>query len=180
MEQILLRQWRDDDLEPYAALNSDPEVMRYFLHALDRTQSAAALARQRTLIEERGWGLWAVEVDGAFAGFTGLSVPTFTAAFTPCVEVGWRLRREFWGRGIACRAAQQALAHGFGVLRLPEIVSFTTTVNARSIRLMERLGLTRDPRDDFDHPLVPSGHPLLRHVLYRIRREQFEASAGRA
>lgn len=177
MERISLRQWRDDDLEPYAAMNRDPEVMRYFLAPSDREQSATSLARQRALIDERGWGLWVVDVDGAFAGFTGLSVPAYAVPFAPCVEIGWRLRPEFWGRSIAYRAAQEALARGFSVARLPEIVSFTTTVNARSIRLMERLGLSRDPRDDFDHPLVPAGHPLLRHVLYRIQREQFEASA---
>jgi RimJ/RimL family protein N-acetyltransferase len=102
-----------------------------------------------------------------FAGFTGLAVPRFEAAFTPCVEAGWRLRREFWGRGIAFRAALQALEFGFSTLGLPEVVSFTAALNVRSRRLMERLGFTRDPSDDFDHPAVPDGHKLRRHVLYR-------------
>lgn len=101
MEQLTLRQWRDSDLEPYAAMNADPEVMRYFPALLSHEESAASLERMRRAIDDRGWGQWAVEVDGAFAGFTGLSVPGFSAPFTPCVEIGWRLRREFWGRSLA-------------------------------------------------------------------------------
>jgi RimJ/RimL family protein N-acetyltransferase len=167
MEHISLRQWRDSDLEPFAAMNCDLEVMRYFPSPLSGEQSEAFLVRQRDLIAERGWGLWAVDVDGVFAGFTGLAVPRFEAAFTPCVEAGWRLRREFWGRGIAFRAALQALEFGFSTLGLPEVVSFTAALNVRSRRLMERLGFTRDPSDDFDHPAVPDGHKLRRHVLYR-------------
>jgi RimJ/RimL family protein N-acetyltransferase len=167
---VRLRQWLDSDLEPFAAMNADSEVMRYFPAVLDREQSRAMLGRIRALIEQRGWGLWAVEVASEFAGFTGLAVPRFTAAFTPCVEVGWRLRREFWGRGIAYRAARQALTHGFDVLKLPEIVSFTSTVNTRSRRLMERLGMRRDEADDFAHPTIPEGHELRPHVLYRLRQ----------
>lgn len=167
---IILRQWKDADLESYAAMNADPEVMRHFPSLLTHDESAASMQRIRTAIDERGWGLWAVEVDGDFAGFTGLSVPRFTAPFTPCTEVAWRLRREFWGRGIACRAALQALDHAFNSLALPEVVSFTAPANVRSWKLMERLGMTRDLAGDFDHPLIPEGHPLRRHVLYRLRR----------
>src|SRR5436305_15909 len=105
MEQITLRQWRDSDLEAYVAMNADPEVMRYFPALLSREQTEASLVRQRALIEERGWGLWALDVDGAFAGFVGLAVPSFAAPFMPCVEVGWRLRREYWGRGVAYQGA---------------------------------------------------------------------------
>ncbi len=167
-EPIRLRQWRDADLAPFAAMNADPEVMRHFPALLSPEESAAFLGRQRGLIAERGWGLWALEVGGGFAGFVGLSVPRFEAAFTPCVEIGWRLRREYWGRGVAYRAAQQVLDHGFATLRLPEIVSFTAATNVRSIRLMERLGLRREPADDFDHPQIAEGSPLRRHVLYRM------------
>jgi len=167
MENIILRQWNDSDLEPFAAMNSDPEVMRHFPALLSRAESEASLNRLRAGIEERGWGNWAVEVDGVFAGFTGLSSPRFTAAFTPCVEIGWRFRREFWGRGVAFRAALQALAYGFSSLRLSEIVSFTAVGNDRSRRLMERLGFTRDLNGDFDHPLIPEGNAVRRHVLYR-------------
>jgi RimJ/RimL family protein N-acetyltransferase len=167
MEQVTLRQSRDSDLEQYAAMNADAEVMRYFPSLLTYEQSNSSLVRQRTLIEQRGWGLWALDVDGAFAGFTGLGIPSFEAPFMPCVEVGWRLRREYWGRGIAYRGALRALEYGFSILKLPEIVSFTAAVNAPSRRLMDRLGFVRDVTSDFDHPSIPEGHQLRRHVLYR-------------
>ncbi len=167
MRQVTLRQWRDSDLEPYAAMNADPEVMRYFPALLTQEQSKASMERQRSFIENRGWGLWAVDVDGVFAGFTGLAVPTFEAPFMPCVEAGWRLRREFWGQGIAYRAGLQALDFGFKVLKLPQIVSFTAVVNIPSRRLMERLGFTHDPSRDFEHPSIPEGHELRPHVFYR-------------
>ncbi len=168
MESILLRQWRENDLEMYAAMNRDPDVMRYFPALMSPEESAASLARHRARLDERGWGLWVVDLEGEFAGFTGLAVPVFPAAFMPCVEIAWRLRREFWGRGIAHRAASQALACGFDTLRLAEIVSFTAAVNARSIRLMERLGFRHDASGDFDHPKIAAGHVLRRHVLYRL------------
>lgn len=169
-ERLILRQWRDADLDPFAEMNADPEVMRYFPAPLTREETAASMDRQRRAIDEHGWGLWAVEVDGVFAGFTGLSSPRFSAHFTPCVEIGWRLRREFWGRGLAYRAASAALAFGFQSLNLEEIVSFTAATNQRSRRLMERLGFARDVGGDFDHPLISEGHELRRHVLYRLAR----------
>ena len=167
MQQIRLRQWLDSDLDRYAEMNCDPEVMRYFPALADRAQSEASLLRQRAIIQERGWGLWALEVDGLFAGFVGLAVPNFETLFTPCVEIGWRLRREYWGRGIAYRGALQALEYGFGVLKLREIVSFTSTLNVPSRRLMERLEFVHDSAGDFDHPAIAEGHELRRHVLYR-------------
>jgi RimJ/RimL family protein N-acetyltransferase len=167
MEALILRQWKDSDLGPYTAMNADLEVMRHFPALLTPAESAASFKRLRGAIAERGWGLWAVEVDGVFAGFTGLNIPTFSAHFTPCTEIGWRFRREFWGRGLATRAAQEALAFGFGVLKLSEIVSFTAATNVRSWRLMERLGFERDVSGDFDHPAIPEGHVLRRHRLYR-------------
>jgi RimJ/RimL family protein N-acetyltransferase len=167
-----LRAWRDEDLAPFAALNADPLVMEYFPATLSRAESDALAARVRNEMAERGFGLWAVEAPGVapFVGFTGLAVPRFDAHFTPCVEIGWRLAREHWGRGFAPEAARAALAHGFERLRLDEIVSFTAVANARSRRVMEKLGMTHDPSDDFDHPSLVVGHPLRRHVLYRIRR----------
>jgi RimJ/RimL family protein N-acetyltransferase len=169
-ERLVLRQWRDDDLEPFAALNADPEVMRYFPAPLTREQSDALVERARGQISERGWGWWAIEVAGGepFIGFVGLSEPRFEAHFTPAVEVGWRLARRAWGYGYATEAGQAALAFGFEELALDEIVSFTAVVNERSWRVMERLGMTRDEADDFDHPFVEPG-PLRRHVLYRLR-----------
>lgn len=165
-----LRQWREDDLDAFAAMNADPEVMRFIGVPLEREQSRAMLQRLRTVIDERGWGLWAVEVDGECSGWTGLAVPRFTAAFTPCVEIGWRLRREFWGRGLATAAAREVERRAFGEIGLTELVSFATVANLRSRRVMERLGLTRDPADDFLHPNLPEGHPLRPHVLYRKAR----------
>jgi RimJ/RimL family protein N-acetyltransferase len=167
MSSIILRQWKDSDLEPYAEMNADPEVMRYFLARMTTGEASESFARMRKGIEERGWGIWAVEVDGIFAGATGLTVPRFAVPFMPCIEILWRFRQEFWGRGIAHAAAAQALTYGFSKLKLAEIVAFTTVQNGRSIRLMDRLGFTRDLDGDFDHPAVPEGNPLRRHVLYR-------------
>jgi RimJ/RimL family protein N-acetyltransferase len=175
-ERLLLRQWRDGDLEPFAALNRDPEVMHHFPAALTREESDALAEAQRRAIAERGWGLWAVEIPGSapFIGFVGLSVPRFEAHFTPAVEVGWRLAREHWGHGYATEAARAAVAFGFGELGLEEIVSFTTVRNARSRAVMERLGMTHDPADDFDHPALPDW-PERRHVLYRLARNRSSA-----
>jgi RimJ/RimL family protein N-acetyltransferase len=170
MNSIKLRSWRPSDLEPFAAMNQDEEVMRYFPALLTHEETAVMMKRIQQGIDERGWGLWAVEVDSEFAGFTGLHIPRFEANFTPCVEIGWRLRRKFWGKGVAFAAAQSVLVVGFNDLGLMEIVSFTAVPNAPSRRLMERLGFVRDPEGDFDHPLIPEGHPLRRHVLYRKRR----------
>jgi len=168
-DSLILRQWRDDDLEPYAGMNADAEVMRFFPKPLTRAESRESLARLRAGIAQRGWGLWVVEVDGAFAGFTGLAEPTFAAHFTPAVEIGWRLRREYWGRGIAHAAALNVQAYAFERLKLPELVSFTAAINLRSRRLMERLGFSRNPDDDFLHPSLPRDHLLRPHVLYRKR-----------
>jgi RimJ/RimL family protein N-acetyltransferase len=172
MAGVLLRQWRESDLEPYREMNTDPEVMRFLPALMTRQEASDSLARLRAGIEERGWGVWAVEVDGAFAGMAGLSVPRFAAPFMPCTEALWRMRREFWGRGLARAAAEQALEFGFSRLGLAEIVAFTAAVNLRSIRLMERLGFSRDPGGDFDHPALAAGHPLRRHVLYRKGRDR--------
>lgn len=167
--RLILRQWRDDDLEPFAELNRDAETMRYFPAWLSREESDAFAASVKLALELRGWGLWAVEVvDGApFIGFVGLNEVSFDAHFAPAVEVGWRLRRDQWGRGYAPEAAKAALEFGFVELGLTEIVAMTTPSNKRSRRVMERLGMTRKAADDFDHPKVPNG-PLRRHVLYRI------------
>jgi RimJ/RimL family protein N-acetyltransferase len=159
-------------------MNADPAVMRYFPKTLTRVESAASMERLRRAIHERGWGVWAVEIDGVFAGFTGLNIPGFSAAFTPCVEIGWRFRREYWGRSLAYQAASQALRYGFESLKLREIVSFTATTNVRSRRLMERLEFTRDANEDFDHPSIPEGHELRRHVLYRLRKNAIGKRTG--
>jgi RimJ/RimL family protein N-acetyltransferase len=170
--RLLLRTWSDEDLAPFAAMNADPQVMEFFPKPLDRAESDAIVARIRAHFARHGFAQWAVEVPGVadFIGFVGLSIPRFEAHFTPCVEVGWRLAREHWGRGYATEAARAVLEYGFRDLALEEIVSFTTVANTRSRAVMERIGMTRSPDDDFDHPAVPEGHPLRRHVLYRARR----------
>jgi RimJ/RimL family protein N-acetyltransferase len=167
MSPVVLRQWNDSDLDSYAEMNADPEVTRYFPSPLTRQEACESFTRMRKGIEERGWGVWAVDVDGIFAGVTGLSIPRFPAPFTPCTEILWRFRREFWGRGVAQAAGAQALEYGFSRLGLAEIVAFTAASNFRSIRLMERLGFARDLQGDFEHPAISAGNPLRHHVLYR-------------
>jgi ribosomal-protein-alanine N-acetyltransferase len=175
--RLLMRRWRPADREPFAALNADPEVMRYFEKPLDRAGSDAMIERIETRFGELGYGLWAVEVraTGEFIGFTGLIRHTFEAHFTPAVEVGWRLARSGWGHGYATEAATAALDHAFGPLALDEVVSMTTRTNERSRAVMRRLGMTHDPADDFEYPSLPEHHPLRPHVLYRITREQWAA-----
>lgn len=174
--RLLLRGWRESDRDPFAAMNADPEVARYLPTPLDRASSDALVDRMVAHWVEHGFGLWAVERhdDGAFLGFTGLYRPAFEAHFTPAVEVGWRLAREAWGQGFATEAARAALEFGFETIGLAEIVSFTVPDNERSRRVMERLGMTRDPAEDFDHPRLAPGHPLRRHVLYRLARPDWE------
>ena len=165
--RVLLRQWRDEDRVPNAAINADPAVTRYLGGPRSREQSDRTVDWASGLIAERGWGLWAVEVIGGppFIGVTGLNEP---AVIPGAVEVSWRLARQFWGQGYATEAAREAIRFGFEELDLDEIVSMTVPANVRSRRVMERLGMTHDPRDDFDHPDAPP--ELTRHVLYRLRR----------
>lgn len=174
---LLLRSWRDSDLPAFAALNNDPRVMEFMPKLLSREESDAMAARIRMLMAIQGFGFWAVEVPGIadFIGFVGLHRPSFEAPFTPCVEIGWRLARAYWGKGYATEAARAALAHGFTALGLNEIVSFTVPANRRSRAVMERLDMTRDPAEDFDHPVLAVGDPLRRHVLYRLTREKWRA-----
>jgi ribosomal-protein-alanine N-acetyltransferase len=179
-ERLVLRRWRDGDLEPFAALNADPAVMERLPGTLTRAESDAVVERIEATFDERGFGLWAVEVcDGPpCIGFVGLSSPGFDAPFTPCVEVGWRLARGAWGHGYATEAARAAIADGFTRCGLDEIVSFTTPGHTRSRGVMERLGMTHDPADDFGHPRFPEGHRLHQHVLYRLTADAWRARTG--
>ena len=174
--RLRLRQWREEDLAPFAALNADPQVMEFFPKVLTRAESDAVAGRIRDHFVRHGFGLWAVEVRGAadFVGFVGLAVPSFDAHFTPCVEIGWRLAREHWGHGYATEAATAALAFGFVDRALEEIVAFTVPANIPSRRVMGRLGMRRLPADDFEHPAIADGHPLRSHVLYRLRRTDWK------
>jgi ribosomal-protein-alanine N-acetyltransferase len=176
-DRLRLRRWRDEDRAPFAALNADPDVMRYFPSTLTRAQSDAMVDAIEEDFAARGWGLWAVEVVGGapFIGFVGLNVPGFEAAFTPCVEIGWRLAKEHWGHGYASEAAREVLRFGFEDAGLDEIVSFTSVENTPSQAVMTRIGMVRDPAEDFDHPRLAIGHWLRRHVLYRLSREQWLA-----
>jgi RimJ/RimL family protein N-acetyltransferase len=175
-ERLLLRKWRPADRAPFAALNADPRVMKYFPSVLSPEESDAVVDRIAMHWEEHGFGVWVVEVpDGApFIGCVGLLVPRFEAHFTPCVEILWRLAAQYWNQGYATEAARAALQFGFERLNLSEIVALTIPANTPSRRVMEKIGMVHDPRDDFDHPSLPAGHPLSRHVLYRVHRKEME------
>jgi RimJ/RimL family protein N-acetyltransferase len=179
-DRLVLRGWRDDDHDAFASMNADPELMRYFPDALTRQQSDAMFDRMQAVLESQGWGLWAIERQDTaeLIGFTGLAVPSYDLPFNPCVEVGWRLARSAWGRGFATEAAREALRVGVDELGLPEVVSFTSVPNTRYQAVMERIGMTRDPGGDFEHPAVPPGDPLRHHVLYRIRAEAVRQRAA--
>jgi RimJ/RimL family protein N-acetyltransferase len=170
-DRLRLRPWRPADHEPFAALNADPSVMEFFPAPLSRAESDAGAARIAAHFEAEGFGLWAAEeIGGApFIGFIGLAVPAFSAHFTPCLEIGWRLARSAWGFGYATEGAREVLRFAFETLKLSEVVSMTVPANTRSRRVMENLGMRRDPADDFEHPRLRAGHPLRRHVLYRLR-----------
>jgi len=179
-ERLILRRWRATDHDPFAAMNADPRVMEFFATPLTREQSDRMIAHIAQQFADHGFGLWAVEIPGvtAFAGYVGLAIPTFTSHFTPCVEIGWRLAAEYWGNGYASEGARAALAFGFENASLDAIVSFTVPANLRSRRVMERIGMRHSPADDFDHPRLQEGHPLQRHVLYRLPRARFTFSTG--
>ena len=175
--RTLLRQWKDSDLPEWVAMNADPDVRRYFTSRLSEEEALAEVGRMRAAIAQRGWGMWALEIPGqpGIAGTVGLHVTTIEAHFVPCVELGWRLKRQAWGQGCATEAAQAAMAFGFRELGLPELVAFTTATNMPSQRVMKRLGMRRDARDDFDHPRIEPGHPLRPHVLFRMTREEMRS-----
>ena len=168
--RLWLRRWQERDRDPFFRLNADSRVMRFFPSMLTRAESDAGVDRILAHFDRHGFGLYAVELreTGDFAGFIGLNVPSFETHFTPCVEIGWRLAAEFWNRGFATEGARAVLRHAFGTLGLAEVVSFTVPSNLPSRRVMEKLGMIHDPAGDFDHPRISEGHPLRRHVLYRI------------
>lgn len=176
--RLVLRQWRDADLDEFAAMCADPQVMRYFPAPLTRLESAALIGRIRGHFNEYGFGLWALErIDsGEFIGMTGLLNVNFDAAFAPAVEIGWRLAREHWGLGYASEAAWTCLRCAFSQLRLEQVVSFTSDSNLPSQKVMQAIGMQQDVAGSFEHPRLPPGHPLRPHVLYRIDRERWQAN----
>ncbi|MGB6686263.1 MAG: GNAT family N-acetyltransferase [Terracidiphilus sp.] len=179
-KRLLLRKWREDDRELFQAINADPRVMEFFPSVLPPEDSDIVFERIQRHFERHAFGLWAAELreSRTFLGFIGLAVPNFEAHFMPAVEIGWRLRFDYWNRGLATEGAREAMRYGFEELSLASLVSMTVPANLRSRRVMEKLGMAHDERDDFDHPLLPERHPLRRHVLYRIGSEAWRDLAA--
>jgi RimJ/RimL family protein N-acetyltransferase len=177
--RLCLRQWRESDREPFAAMNADPVVMEFFPALQSRADSDRSIDRWQAELAERGWSNWAAELrsTGAFIGFVGLSVPKRLLPFSPCVEIGWRLARAHWRQGFATEGARAALRVGFEQVGLDEIVSFTSMLNVRSRAVMERIGM-RDTRQQFEHPGVPEGHALRLHCLYRLTRHEWSGQTA--
>lgn len=176
-QRLILRPWEEEDLEPLSRLNADPRTMEFLPAPLTREESSARLKIYSHHIQDHGWGLWAVSAPGVsdFIGWIGLWSIDFDSHFTPAIEIGWRLLPEFWGQGYATEGAKASLQYGFDVLKLDEIVSITVPANGRSRRVMEKLGMHTDPKDDFDHPKFPKGHPLKRHILlYRLQSSEWQ------
>ena len=179
-ERLYLRQWQASDFVPFAEMNANPEVMEYFPKLLTTSMSNTIAKKCQTLIEDNGWGFWAVSRKGGsnknddFIGMVGLNNAHADMPFSPAVEIGWRLHNDYWGQGYATEAAQAALRYAFDVLELNKVVAFTAVINKRSQKLMERLGMT-DTQDNFYHPMLDAKHPLAEHVLYKITRRQWQA-----
>lgn len=177
-QRLTLRSWKLEDFEPLARLNADPRVMEYFPSVLSREESDQMAMKLKAKFDEKGWGFWAAVLSDSqeFIGFIGLNELTkeaFPTPFTPAVEIGWRLVFDHWGKGYATEGAFAALRYGFEELELPEIVSFTAIQNTRSQQVMERIGMHRNPKEDFEHPKLPEGHWLRRHVLYRLSCQEY-------
>ncbi|NVJ98415.1 MAG: GNAT family N-acetyltransferase [Alphaproteobacteria bacterium] len=172
-DRLILRQWREDDRVPFAAMCADEEVMRYFPRVMDRAETDAAVDRQIKGIREKGYAFWATELreTGQFIGFVGIQdIPDYYG-LPAGIEIGWRLDKTAWGQGLAPEGARACLAFAFAKLQVPEVIAFTATLNKPSMRVMEKVGMTRDATADFDHPMVEEGHPIRPHVLYRIKAD---------
>jgi len=174
-ERLILRLWTKDDLLPFAAMNADPRVMEYFPAVKTFEESLKEYQSILDHFEKHGYGWWAVSERNKnhFIGFIGLRYLDFSAPFTPAIEVAWRLAYDYWGKGYATEGAKASLEYGFKILRLKEIIAFTSTPNIRSQNVMKKIGMHHDPKDDFDHPKLSLEHPLRRHVLYRITSEEY-------
>jgi RimJ/RimL family protein N-acetyltransferase len=171
-QRLILRRWRQEDLAPFADMNADPKVMEFYPACLTREESRSFIERTEQKFETNGFGFWALELkDGRFIGFVGLNIPSFEAAFTPCVEIGWRLGKDFWGNGYATEGAKAVLTYAFHEAVLSEILSWTYRGNVRSRKVMERIGMKHNQKEDFDLPTLPESHVLRPHVLYRIKAQ---------
>jgi RimJ/RimL family protein N-acetyltransferase len=180
--RLLLRRWKVSDLEPFALMNADAKVMECYPNVLTFEQSQSMIERIESRFDNEGFGLWAVEViaTGDFIGYVGLGPAKFDSHFTPCVEIGWRLASSHWGKGYAPEAAEEVIGDAFGRLELEELVSFTSKLNLKSIRVMKKIGMINEPQDDFLHPSLEDGHHLKPHVLYRLSKKSWSGkSLGR-
>ncbi len=177
--RLILRRWKESDLLPFARMNADERVMEFMLGKMTKEETCQSIEGIKKHFDAHGFGRWAVEIadSGKFIGFVGISIPPYTLPFSPCVEVAWRICPEEWGRGYAPEAAKEALREGFERVELEEIVSFTTLTNLKSRRVMEKLGMQHSPDQNFDHPMVPEGHSLRRHVLYRMGKADWSAQS---
>lgn len=170
-ERLLLRQWYKADYELFARMNADPDVMRFYPNTLTTDQSNELASKFESLIKKNGWGFWAVELldKQQFIGFVGLNKPSYILPVSPCVEIGWRLSKKYWGNGYASEAAKAALNFAFETLKLDKVYSFTSVTNSKSLAVMERLGMG-DEKSNFHHPIIPEGHSLSEHKLYKIEK----------
>ena len=178
-QHLILRRWKESDFFPFAGMNADQRVMEFMLGTMTEEETRQSIEGIKKHFDAHGFGRWAVEVAGSgqFIGFVGISIPPYTLPFRPCVEVAWRICAEEWGKGYAPEAAKEALRDGFERVALEEIVSFTTLTNLKSRRVMEKLGMRYCPSEDFDHPMVPEGHRLRRHALYRMGKADWSAQS---
>ncbi len=176
-DNLILRQWKADDYLAFSKLNSDSTVMEYFPNTLSKKQSDSLAKEMELLISQNGWGVWAVEEKerGQFIGCVGLHEPSFDLPFSPCIEIAWRLDKQYWGKGYATEAGNEVLNFAFERLKVDEIVSFTALVNKKSESVMKRLGM-RDTQQNFEHPHLPMGHILREHLLYKISKEDWEST----
>jgi RimJ/RimL family protein N-acetyltransferase len=177
--RLRLRKWIKDDLTPFAVMNADLHVMEYFPSTLTRAESDAFAERICAQLDHHAYGLWAVEIvqQARFIGFVGLVEPNFKVCFTPCVEIGWRLDKNYWGQGYALEAAQRVMKYAFEDLCLSDLVSFTAATNLRSQKLMQKLGFSSKPSDNFEHPSLAQGHSLRNHVLYRLKKADWSCTS---
>ncbi|MGX5218094.1 GNAT family N-acetyltransferase [Pseudomonas segetis] len=175
-QRLILRPWREDDLPAFAAMNANPEVMRHFPACMSLDESDALARRIIQHFADHGFGQWVVEraAQPGLIGVVGLQHVSFSAPFTPAVEIGWRLDSSHWRQGYALEAARAVLRQGFTELGLEQILAFTVPANRPSQALMQRLGMQHDRQGDFQHPRLPVGHALRRHVLYRLTREHWQ------
>lgn len=172
-ERLRLRQWQESDYLPFAAMNADPAVMAFYPKTLSVTESDALADMLKQLIATQSWGFWAVEIraEKKFIGFVGINRPSYELPVSPCIEVGWRLDKAYWGKGYATEAAKQALRFAFDVLAVDQVYAFTSVGNSRSRAVMERVGMV-NAQHNFDHPIIPAGHPLSEHVLYQVTKDR--------